>query len=149
MTTCIGAGHSGITMATHLRALQVSTLVIDVNPCVGDSWRRRYASLELHSPPQTNSLRWMDYPPTFPVSFNGLLYNCCHYFIGFDMLTLDSHMKTFPTKDQMADLIECYAKMMEVNVWNETRYVSGTWNDKNRTWTVVVRRKINGIDVDG
>lgn len=73
MTTCIGAGHSGITMATHLRALQVSTLVIDVNPCVGDSWRRRYASLELHSPPQTNSLRWMDYPPTFPVSFNGVV----------------------------------------------------------------------------
>jgi cation diffusion facilitator CzcD-associated flavoprotein CzcO len=65
------------------------------------------------------------------------------------MLTLDSRMKTFPTKDQMADLIECYAKMMEVNVWNETRYVSGTWDDKDRTWTVVVRRKINGINVDG
>jgi hypothetical protein len=40
----VGAGHSGLNVAGRLKALGVSYLVIDKNPCVGDNWRLRYDS---------------------------------------------------------------------------------------------------------
>jgi hypothetical protein len=44
----IGGGHSGLDLAARLKALDVSTLVVEKNPRIGDSWRTRYDSLCLH-----------------------------------------------------------------------------------------------------
>lgn len=46
----IGAGHSGLALAARLKALDVSTLVIDKNQRIGDNWRTRYEALCLHDP---------------------------------------------------------------------------------------------------
>jgi hypothetical protein len=44
----IGGGHSGLDLAARLKALDVSTLVVENNPRIGDSWRNRYDSLCLY-----------------------------------------------------------------------------------------------------
>ena len=46
----IGAGQSGLMIAARLKALNVSSLVIDKNERIGDNWRGRYDSLSLHDP---------------------------------------------------------------------------------------------------
>ncbi|PYH81593.1 putative flavin-containing monooxygenase [Aspergillus uvarum CBS 121591] len=45
----VGAEHSGLGTAGRLKALGVSCVVIERNARVGDSWRRRYNSLRLHT----------------------------------------------------------------------------------------------------
>lgn len=46
----VGAGQSGLAVAASLKTLQVSTLVVDKLPRVGDNWRTRYEALCLHDP---------------------------------------------------------------------------------------------------
>jgi hypothetical protein len=46
----VGAGHSGLALAARLKALGVSSLLIEKNKRVGDNWRNRYDALTLHTP---------------------------------------------------------------------------------------------------
>ena len=40
----VGSGHSGLSLAGRLGMLNIPTLIIEKNECVGDNWRRRYKS---------------------------------------------------------------------------------------------------------
>ena len=44
----VGAGHLGLQVAARLKMLGVSSLVVEKNARVGDSWRNRYETLCLH-----------------------------------------------------------------------------------------------------
>ena len=44
----LGAGQGGLTAAARLKQLQVHTLIIDKNSCIGDNWRNTYHQLVLH-----------------------------------------------------------------------------------------------------
>lgn len=46
----VGGGQSGLDVAARLKALNVSSLVVERNPRIGDNWRTRYESLTLHDP---------------------------------------------------------------------------------------------------
>lgn len=46
----IGAGQSGLIVAARLKVLDVSVLVVEKNPRIGDNWRNRYEALCLHDP---------------------------------------------------------------------------------------------------
>ena len=46
----VGAGHSGLDLGARLKFLDVSTLVVEKCPRVGDQWRNRYQALCLHDP---------------------------------------------------------------------------------------------------
>ncbi len=46
----IGAGQSGLEVSARLKALDISTLIVDKNESVGDNWRERYEALCLHDP---------------------------------------------------------------------------------------------------
>ena len=46
----IGAGQSGLAIAARLKALDIPALIVDKAERVGDSWRERYDSLNLHDP---------------------------------------------------------------------------------------------------
>jgi hypothetical protein len=46
----VGGGQSALSLAARLKYLHVSTLVIEKDAHVGDSWRKRYDSLCLHFP---------------------------------------------------------------------------------------------------
>ncbi len=114
----IGAGQAGLTLAAHLRQLDVSTLIIDKIARVGDNWRNRYHSLTLHNEIASNQLPYMPYPEHWP--------------------------KYLP-KDMLAHWLESYAFSMELNVWLQTNYESATYDPLEKRWTVRLRRADGSI----
>ena len=82
-TVVIGAGKSGLAAGYHLARTGRSFVMIDANERPGDAWRRRWDSLRLFSPAQWNSLPGL----TFPAPAG-----------------------TFPTKDEMAEYLDVYAR---------------------------------------
>lgn len=109
----LGAGHNGLSIAARLGALDVPTLVIDREERVGDTWRKRYASLALHSTVFGDHLPYMPLPPTWTAH---------------------------TPKDKFADLLESYATLMDLNVWTSATFVKGHYDEAARRWEVQVRR---------
>jgi hypothetical protein len=109
----LGAGHNGLAIAARLGALDVPTLVIDKEPRVGDTWRKRYASLALHSTVYGDHLPYMPLPPTWTAH---------------------------TPKDKFADLLESYATLMDINVWTATTFLNGRYDEPAQRWAIQVRR---------
>ncbi|MWA07357.1 SidA/IucD/PvdA family monooxygenase [Actinomadura sp. LD22] len=109
----LGAGHNGLTMAALLGALDVPTLVIDREARVGDTWRKRYAALALHSTVHGDHLPYLPFPPTWTAH---------------------------TPKDKFADWLESYATLMDLNVWTGTEFLNGHYDDDTQRWTIRVRR---------
>ena len=63
----IGGGQSGLMLAARLGQLNVSTLVVEKTDRVGDVWRNRYHSLQLHNEICMNHFAYMPFPDTWPV----------------------------------------------------------------------------------
>ncbi|MGB8955781.1 MAG: NAD(P)/FAD-dependent oxidoreductase [Tumebacillaceae bacterium] len=90
----IGAGQAGLAMAYHLGKKSVSYLLLDSNRQVGDSWRNRYDSLKLFTPRSSNALPGLE---------------------------MSGNPHGFPSKDEVADYLEFYARHHKINVrMNET-----------------------------
>jgi putative flavoprotein involved in K+ transport len=109
----LGAGHNGLSIAARLGALGVPTLVIDREARVGDTWRKRYASLALHSTVWGDNLPYLSYPPTWT---------------------------EHTPKDKFADWLELYATALDLNVWTGTTYIGGRYDENAQVWTIRVRR---------
>jgi putative flavoprotein involved in K+ transport len=109
----LGAGHNGLAIAARLGALDVPTLVIDKEQRVGDTWRKRYASLALHSTVYGDHLPYLSLPPTWTAH---------------------------TPKDKFADWLEAYATLMDLNVWTATTFLNGRYDDQGQHWTIQVRR---------
>jgi len=52
----VGAGQAGLAAAYHLRTIGLSYLLVDGAARIGDSWRRRYDSLQLFTPRSLSAL---------------------------------------------------------------------------------------------
>jgi putative flavoprotein involved in K+ transport len=61
----VGAGPAGLAAAACLRRRGVGVLVVDRGSAVGDSWRRRYDRLHLHTPRVQSALPGLRMPPRF------------------------------------------------------------------------------------
>jgi putative flavoprotein involved in K+ transport len=61
----VGAGPAGLAVAACLRKQGVEPLVVDRGSAVGESWRRRYARLHLHTPRVQSALPGMRIPRSF------------------------------------------------------------------------------------
>ncbi|KAF5013867.1 hypothetical protein FDECE_148 [Fusarium decemcellulare] len=109
----IGAGQSGIEIAVRLRHVGLPTLIIDKNARVGDNWRKRYRTLMTHDPIQYCHLPFIPFPSDWPM---------------------------FVPKDKLADWLESYTNIMELNVWNNTTVKKANYDEESRTWTVTVKR---------
>ena len=109
----VGGGHNGLELAARLGLLGVDALVVERLPRVGDVWRRRYSALALHNGIALNHLPYMPFPSSWP--------------------------KYLP-KDMLGDWIEAYAKVMECNVWTDTTFVEGRFDDELGVWSARVRR---------
>jgi len=114
----LGAGHNGLSIAARLGALDVPTLVIDREARVGDTWRKRYASLALHSTVFGDHLPYLPHPPTWTAH---------------------------TPKDKYADWLESYAKLLDLNVWTGTTFLNGHYDDETERWTIYVRRADGSI----
>ncbi len=108
----IGGGQSGLMMAARLGQLGVDTLVIEKTEHIGDIWRNRYHSLQLHNEICMNHFAYLPFPDTWPV---------------------------FVPKDRLADWMAFYAEAMELNVWTKTLFLGGEYNIADRRWTVRLR----------
>src|SRR6202163_2559464 len=109
----IGGGQSGLCIAARLKQLQVDTLIVDRELRIGDNWRNRYHALTLHNQVQVNHLPYMLFPPNWP---------------------------TYIPKDKLANWFEAYVESMELNYWTGTEFESGTYDEREQRWTVVLRR---------
>ncbi|MEV6626952.1 NAD(P)/FAD-dependent oxidoreductase [Amycolatopsis sp. NPDC051106] len=109
----IGGGQGGIALGARLRQLGVPHVVVDRHARPGDQWRGRYKSLCLHDPVWYDHLPYLDFPRTWPV---------------------------FAPKDKIADWLEMYTKVMEVNYWSSTTCKSASYDEETKEWTVVLDR---------
>ena len=110
----LGGGQGGIALGARLRRLGVPTLIIEKNARPGDSWRNRYKSLCLHDPVWYDHLPYMPFPNDWPV---------------------------FAPKDKLADWLEMYTKVMELNYWGSTLATKAHFDEATQTWDVTVQRE--------
>src|SRR5215218_6915532 len=85
----IGAGQAGLALGAQLNGTPLSFGLVDRHARVGDSWRKRYASLVLFTPRAYSALPGRAVPGDPDV---------------------------FPTKDEMADYLETYANHFDLPV---------------------------------
>jgi putative flavoprotein involved in K+ transport len=90
----IGGGQAGLSVGYYLKQQGVRFAILDASERVGDAWRKRWDSLRLFSPARFDGLAGMRFPAP------------------------DDH---FPTKDEMADYLEAYAKKFELPVRTNSR----------------------------
>ena len=109
----VGGGQAGLAIAARLKQLQIDTLIVDREPRIGDNWRKRYHALTLHNQVQVNHLPYMPFPPNWPV---------------------------YIPKDKLANWFEAYVDAMELNYWTGTEFESGTYDEAQGRWSVVLRR---------
>jgi putative flavoprotein involved in K+ transport len=114
----VGGGQGGIALGARLRQLDVPTIVIDKHPRPGDQWRSRYKSLCLHDPVWYDHLPYVKFPDNWPV---------------------------FAPKDKIADWLESYTRVMELNFWSNTRAINAAYDEATQEWTVTVER--DGVPV--
>src|SRR3989475_1375474 len=110
----VGGGQGGIALGARLRQLGVPTIIVDRNPRPGDAWRNRYKSLTLHDPVWYDHLPYIDFPPNWPV---------------------------FSPKDKIADWLEMYTRVMELNYWGSTECKRASYDETSKEWTVVIERE--------
>jgi putative flavoprotein involved in K+ transport len=96
-TVVIGAGQVGLTTGYFLKKQGREFVILDAGDRVGDAWRKRWDSLRLFTPSRYDGLPGMRFP--LPSA-------------------------TYPTKDQMADYLEEYAKRFELPIMLNTRVES-------------------------
>ncbi len=109
----VGGGQAGIGLGARLRQLRVPAIIIDKRSRPGDQWRSRYKSLCLHDPV------WYDHMP---------------------YLKFPEHWPVFSPKDKIADWLESYTKIMELNYWPDTEATRAAYDQESGRWRVAVER---------
>jgi putative flavoprotein involved in K+ transport len=114
----VGGGQGGIALGARLRQLGLPTIVADKHPRPGDQWRGRYKSLCLHDPIWYDHLPYLKFPENWPV---------------------------FSSKDKIADWLESYTTVMELNYWPSTEVKSARYDAETGEWTVTLEREGNAM----
>ena len=109
----VGGGQGGIALGARLKRLGVPTIILEKNARPGDSWRKRYKSLVLHDPVWYDHLPYLPFPDDWPV---------------------------FTPKDKLADWLECYVTIMELNYWGSCECRSAQYDEAAGEWKIVVER---------
>jgi putative flavoprotein involved in K+ transport len=91
-TVIIGSSQAGLAMGYHLQRAGEQCVILDAQPRIGDTWRNRWDSLRLFTPPKYSSL------PGWPMQ-----------------------LSTFPTQEEMADYLEDYARHFDLPVRSGVR----------------------------
>jgi putative flavoprotein involved in K+ transport len=108
----IGGSHSGLSVGARFERKGISYLIVEKNERPGDMWRGRYESLALHTPTRMNDLPYIPLP---------------------------AHWATFTPKDQWADWLDCYVRLMNLNYWASTEALGGSFDEATRSWEVDLR----------
>lgn len=98
----IGGGQAGLSVGYYLARQGVRFLILDAHEQVGDAWRKRWDSLRLFSPARFDALVGMPFP---------------------------APDDSFPTREEMADYLEAYARRFDLPIRNRTRVEALTMRD--------------------
>jgi putative flavoprotein involved in K+ transport len=109
----VGGGQGAIALGARLRSLRVPTIIVERNARPGDSWRNRYKSLCLHDPVWYDHLPYIKFPANWPV---------------------------FSPKDKIADWLEMYTRVMELNYWGSTTAKNARYDEDAGEWILTVER---------
>ena len=109
----VGAGHCGLSLGARLKQLDVPTLLIDRLERPSDVWRNRYDTLVTNSPAAADHLPYMSFPDNWPA---------------------------FPSKDQVANWLDAYASIMELDIWRGTDCRRAVFDEALDEWSVEVVR---------
>ena len=109
----VGGGHSGICAAAWLGHLGIDTLVVDPMQRIGDNWRTRYHNLKLHNERDSNHMPFLPFPRNWP---------------------------RYIAKDKIANWLESYVDIMEINFWTESRLEGAVYDSAEGCWSAEVRR---------
>jgi len=93
----IGGGQAGLAAGYYLAQAQIPFLILDAEARAGDSWRRRWDSLELFTAARYSALPGLPFP---------------------------GDPEHFPGKDAVADYLESYARTLELPVRHHSRVTS-------------------------
>lgn len=110
----IGGGHAGISAAVEVQRIGLSALIVDRQERIGDNWRLRYRGLKLHNKTPVNHLRYLPFPVTFP---------------------------EYIPKDQIANWLESYVDIMDVDFWTRTSFEGASYDEAAARWTVRLTRE--------
>jgi putative flavoprotein involved in K+ transport len=88
-TVVIGGGQAGLAVGYCLRQRRLPFVILDDNDRIGDTWRKRWDSLRLFTPGRYDGLPGMPFPGS---------------------------SSSYPTKDEVADYLEAYAREFELPV---------------------------------
>jgi putative flavoprotein involved in K+ transport len=109
----VGAGHCGLALGARLKQSNVPTLLIDRLERPSDVWRNRYYTLVLNSPSGADAMPYLSYPENWPA---------------------------FPSKDQLANWLDAYASIMELNIWGGAECRRAVFDEARDEWNVDVLR---------
>ncbi|OCF32107.1 flavin-containing monooxygenase [Kwoniella heveanensis BCC8398] len=108
----IGGGQNGLMLAARLKAVGVSSLIVERNGRIGDNWRGRYEALSLHLPHWADHFAYMPYP---------------------------NHWPTYCPAAKLADWFEWYVSAMELHVWTNSK-VAGAKQAADGSWSIEIER---------
>ena len=115
----IGGGQAGLAVGYNLAKLGIPFQILDANQRVGDAWRNRWDSLRLFTPARYTGL------PGFP---------------------FPAARDSFPTKDAMADYLECYVQHFQLPVQHGVK-VDGLSRDGDRFIVTAGTRRFEADNV--
>jgi putative flavoprotein involved in K+ transport len=118
-TLVIGGGQAGLAVGYHLARSGRPFLIVDANERIGDAWRTRWDSLRLFTPAKYDGLPGWRFPAP-----------------GW----------SFPTKDEMADYLESYAKRFDLPVRTGVR-VDALFKEDGRFVATAGDRRIEADSV--
>jgi len=118
-TVVIGAGQAGLATGYHLSRRGLPFVILDANERVGDQWRRRWDSLRLFTPAGYDGIPGLPFP---------------------------ERRHVFPTKDEMGDYLESYARHFDLPVRNGVR-VDRLWREDDRFLISTGDRRIEAENV--
>jgi putative flavoprotein involved in K+ transport len=110
----VGAGQAGLSLGARLKQLDVPTLIIDKRDRPSDTWRQRYATLSLHSPVWYDHMPYLPFPGTWP---------------------------RFASKDQIADWLDAYATIMDLDIWTGAKCCRSRYDEAVGEWRLPVTRE--------
>ena len=109
----VGAGQAGLTLGARLRYLEVPTIILEKHERPGDHWRKRYKNLCLHDPVHYCHFPYIPFPEGWPL---------------------------YTPKDQLADWMEAYVKIIGLQVWGSSPLRGARFDKQLERWHLDVER---------
>jgi hypothetical protein len=120
----IGGGQAGLGLGARLHLMDIPYRILEAGSQPGVAWRRRYPSLHLHDPVWYNHMPYLPFPESWPL--------LC-------------------PRDKIADWMELYAKVLDLNIQTNSRVLQVT-KQEDGTWefqiTPVSQKQLEGCCVE-